>query len=39
VVKSAVTLSNAELQMVAGGTAAQLLGIEVAQPGEAARSA
>ena len=31
VVKSAVTLSNAELQMVAGGTAARLLGIEVAR--------
>jgi aminocarboxymuconate-semialdehyde decarboxylase len=30
VVKEAVTLSNAELQMVAGGTAARLLGIHVA---------
>jgi aminocarboxymuconate-semialdehyde decarboxylase len=38
-VKSAVRLSNAALQMIAGGTAARLLGIEVAQPGEAARSA
>ena len=31
VVKSAVTLSNADLRMVAGGTAARLLGIEAAQ--------
>jgi hypothetical protein len=39
VVKNAVTLSNAELQMAAGGTAAKLLGIDVAQKPQAARSA
>ena len=39
VVKNAVTLSNADLQMVAGGTATRLLGIEVAQKPQAARSA
>ena len=39
VVKSAVTLSNADLAKVAGGTAARLLGIDVAQKSQAARSA
>jgi hypothetical protein len=39
VVKSAVTLSNADLRMVAGGTAAQLLGIDAAQRSQVPRSA
>jgi aminocarboxymuconate-semialdehyde decarboxylase len=39
VVKNAVSLSKADLQMVAGGTAARLLGIHVAQTPIAARSA
>jgi hypothetical protein len=39
VVKGAVTLSNADLQMVAGGTAARLLGIGAAQKPQGLRSA
>ena len=39
VVKNAVTLSNADLAKVAGGTAARLLGIDVAQKSQAARFA
>jgi hypothetical protein len=39
VVKNAVTLSNADLQMVAGGIAARLLGLDAAAGAQAARSA
>jgi aminocarboxymuconate-semialdehyde decarboxylase len=39
VVKRAVTLSNADLRMVAGGTAARLLGLDAASVSPTARSA
>jgi len=39
VVKGAVTLSNADLAKVAGGTAAHLLGLDAASGTQTARSA
>jgi hypothetical protein len=39
VVKSAVTLSDVDLRMVAGGTAARLLGIEALQKSQVTSSA